>query len=67
VFSQTADASQLVIDGQHYVVDNKTLIHGGLARRGELAPLLKIGKKIGFNVVKNSGNLPYISEIWFVE
>lgn len=66
LISQTADASHVVIDYIDYRIDNDTQVKNGLAKPGEVGPLLNSGQMIGFNVERQVGTVPYITEIWIL-
>jgi len=63
---QTADASTVMIDYQQYHIDLNTTVHG-MVRQGERGPIFNANQKIGFNVEQNAGEIPRISEVWFVQ
>ncbi|MBL4743490.1 MAG: hypothetical protein JKX87_02465, partial [Cycloclasticus sp.] len=54
----------IVISGQPYLIDHKTIIHG-MVKRGETGPLLSIGSSLSFKLEKgNIGSIQRISEGW---
>ncbi|MDF1589443.1 MAG: hypothetical protein P1P93_09890 [Gammaproteobacteria bacterium] len=67
VISQSADANHLVIDNIDYRIDNDTQVKNSIVRRGELGPMLNIGQMLGFNVERQIGTVPYITEIWVLD
>lgn len=56
----------VVIEYIQYRLDNDTQVHG-MVQQGELAPILNIGQKIGFNIEQGSGGLPRITEVWLLQ
>lgn len=66
VKAQSGNASSILINSQQYSVNSDTVVHG-LSMQGELGPMIRVGQKIGYNLELNDPELPYISEIWFLE
>jgi hypothetical protein len=65
VKAQSANASTILINTHQYSVNSDTVVHG-LPMQGELGPMINLGQKIGYNVEQHNDELPYISEIWFL-
>lgn len=63
---QVRDENVVVIDGDRYFMDNKTIIHG-MVQRGENGPIFADGQKLGFNFEVNRGMVNYISEGWLLK
>lgn len=63
---QAADASTIMIDYQQYHIDHKTTVHG-MVKQGERGPVISPEQKIGFNVEYATGEIPRISEVWFLQ
>ena len=66
VVTENDGANKMLINGQHYLTNFDTVVHGGLSMQGELGPMINIGQRIGFNIEQNNDELPHISEIWIL-
>ena len=67
ILSSENNHTVVVIDYQQYRLDHETQVHGGLVQICELAPILNVGQKIGFNIEQGFGELSRITEVWLLQ